>query len=299
MTNRNSISNSIINNHSKATLSPLVRPQALLMNPDVLLRANLAEQLSNQASLRLSALPRPTFTMAHHTTMATALAGPLQHLQQQQQYHRHLQRQLLQLQQIQKAQAKPAALPTAKDIIGMGIQVPVAAATAAPITKRPMLAPHPQTLLQQTQTQRKSLKIMQFGKPLLAPPRLASANFKPANKTLQAPRAVPPKKRTVSALSSSPSMSPLPPQCTVRMDQDTIARPLQRRKLSHPPAPRRVSPIAPSKVILSSDELDFVEAAQRLQQCHVPPGAPKRLSPMMPPRLLLKNALKPLPTLSL
>jgi hypothetical protein len=291
-----SYSNGISHKQPKTSLSPLLRPQALLMNTDVLVRASLAERHANQGGFHLSALPRPTFTIANHTIMAAALAAPLDQDQRHEQHHTQLQCQLLQLQRLQKAQVKPHA---ANGIIGMGIQVPLVdpLAAAAPITMSHVDAQLPQACPLQATPQNKALRMMEIGKPLLAPPRLANATFKPA-KTIQPHSAVPPKKRTVSALSLAPLMTQGSTQSSVCTDQDTIPRPLQRRKLNHPPAPRRVSPIASSKTILSSDELDFVVAAQRLQQCHGPLDAPKKLSLMMPPRLLLKDALKSPPTLS-
>ena len=235
---------SVSNIPSKPTLSPLLRPQALLMNPDVLVRATVAESLSKQVEMfQLSALSRPpSFSASNRMAIVAALAS-------QQEFQLH--HQLLQLR---------LAMNTSPEICGVNKKVPVI--DAPPGRERPTLSPRRQ----------KYLKMMEIGTPLMAPPRLATAIVKRA--------------ATLSTTRETDNLE----------SDNNILRPLKKRKLGHPLSPPRVSPVS-SNVILTSEELDFVAAAQCLH--HSPKNSPKRVSPMMPPHPLLKNALKPPPTINL
>ena len=239
--------------------------QSLLLYPDVLVRATITESLRN-----LTAPP----------------ANPLvfNHQQMKQQLHR----QLLHIQKLQQAGASPGsgAASAQQDIIGMGICIPnplasapapCASATAiartSTSTARPT-APATSSISTTRKTHSESVrKMMMYGKPLQAPPPLCTGIVKR--------RAVVP--------------------------QDALSN--KRRKLGTPAPleapPRTLTPPVALKKTLTSEELEFLQAAQRLHEIHSattsvatsPLSSPATLSPQTSP--LTSKALRAPPCLGL
>jgi len=152
---------------------PLVRPQSLLLYPDVLLGASVAETLM-QRQARAQALQPPPSALLQ-TTMAFAVNYNNSQEQKQAMQHKLQQQLQHELHTIQASSVPPAKSVTESltaslqqnnqnAIIGMGICIP---------------SSRPTRKTQQAQSQSEAVKkMMMIGNPLRAPPQLAKKIYK-------------------------------------------------------------------------------------------------------------------------
>lgn len=261
---------------------PLVRPQSLLLYPDVLVRASLAETLM-QRQARAQSLQSPPTALAK-TTMAFAINYNSNQKQQQalqQKLQQELQRELHMIQASPvsvagaTSQLADASTEDKKNaIIGMGICIPKTSLLSSSSPPKPQLAKR-QTHQGQQSRPEAIKKMMMYGNPLRAPPPLAKKIYKrravPVAPSAAAPQAN--KKRKVV-----PEGEPLAaPRCVSLVGAMTTITP---------------PPVTKTTKTLSADELEFIQAAQRLQ--HSPPSSPKTSSYEAPP-LVVKALKRPPP----
>jgi len=264
---------------------------ALVYFPEVLMRANLAESLQ-------------AVGVSSQFNFASSASSAASSLATSEQLFRH---QLLQLQLQQQQQREQHSPFTAKNLIGLGLNGP----PRSPVFQS-LVAPTPLPALTRNNMDAKApaapktnpakttapascknqMKMAAIGRPLMAPPALLKAPENPKR------RLAPIDTRCISH-----NMACAPMSAALAVS----APPAKRQRLLPPSTGVQKKQEAPKHApnSLSSEELDFVEAAQRLRTSASGTNTPSVVSPEPFHNsgpwqtLLTSKALKPPPTLPL